>query len=501
MDIRFGDYLLRGHLRQLDGPDGAVELGERSCDILEALLSKAGEVVSKTELMDTVWSGVAVEDNTLQVHVSALRKVLGPALIQTVHGRGYKYIGPQPNAADATVPPDLANAPDRATTSVAVLPFTNAEEGREGRLLSEGLAEDLITELARYRHLSVVGHRVSSYHGGEGATRDEAMHALGVDFIICGSVRTSGDVIRVSVQLIDAETGTVAWGDRFKSAVGDLFSVQDQIVGAVVARLAFNLDEAAARQRRRDPTSSGSAYVQFLGARTHWRNGAPRRALECALKAVALDAGYARARAYAAYFYAFGVFGQWFGIGESDLLANARHEIGLALSADSTDPFILQRASMTYLMLGDPQAALRYAEAAALESAHDSEILVIHGLSLACFGEKRDGLRMLERAIELEPRLSPGCHSALAEVRHMLHDYYGSQEALDAIATPFAYVDVLKAANLARLGDFEGARRVIADLPPGYDPGLCARSEANLCARSEDIAHWLESFRLAGLRV
>lgn len=513
MNLQFGDFLLLREERRLRGPGGTVELGDRSCDVLCTLLEASGQVVTKQALMDAVWHGVVVEENTLQVHVSALRKALGPLHIQTVHGRGYKYIGPKPrlsvanaghNGLGVTELSSLERAirrKDSKKTSVAVLPFSTATDDRACLLLADGLVEDLITELARYRHLSVIGHRISSHYRESGNARDAIFREVGVDFLIDGSVREGPGAIRVAVQLVDAETGAVAWGDRFSRELGDVFAMQDEIVGAVVARLAFNLDEAAERQRRRDPTSSDSAYVHFLRARALWRNGAAAGALESALKAIEIDPDYGRAHAYVAYFHAFGRFGQWFDLDLSELDANATSAIGRALAVDPTDPFILQRASMTYLMLGDPAAALRYADAAAQQSALDSEILVIRGMSLACCGRKDEGAELLERAIALEPRLAPGCYSALAEVRHMQRDYGGSQAVLDVIPNPQPYIDLLKAANLARMGEIDAARAIVDAIPPDFDCELFSRSEAKMCAMADDAEHWIESFRCAGVRI
>jgi predicted ATPase/DNA-binding winged helix-turn-helix (wHTH) protein len=103
MDLLFGDYRLRRHERDLLGPDGPVELSARSFDLLRTLLERPEQLVDKTALFDAVWPGVVVEENTLQVHMSALRKALGPGYVATVHGRGYKYVGPAPRPDDASV--------------------------------------------------------------------------------------------------------------------------------------------------------------------------------------------------------------------------------------------------------------------------------------------------------------------------------------------------------------------------------------------------------------
>src|SRR5690349_19583962 len=101
MEWEFGNYRLNRAKRLLIGPVGPVELSARSFDILDALLGKPDQVVGKDDLFDIVWPGMVVEENTLQVHISALRKALPPGMIMTVHGRGYKYVGPKPFAAVA----------------------------------------------------------------------------------------------------------------------------------------------------------------------------------------------------------------------------------------------------------------------------------------------------------------------------------------------------------------------------------------------------------------
>ncbi len=105
MDLKFGQYWLRRSERQLLGLEGQLELSARSFDILSLLLSKPDEVIGKAELFDVVWAGMVVEENTLQVHISALRKTLDAGMITTVHGRGYKYTGPQPVAVSTDLNP------------------------------------------------------------------------------------------------------------------------------------------------------------------------------------------------------------------------------------------------------------------------------------------------------------------------------------------------------------------------------------------------------------
>ena len=510
MDLAFGDYHLSRRERQLAGPAGPIEISARSFDILVLLLERAGAVVSKSDLLDAVWPGLTVEENTLHVHVSALRKILGPAMILTVHGRGYKYAGPDPLSTEGkdTGPrltgrtaEDPRSVVAKDLTSIAVLPFKSLTGDADNHILADGLAEDIITELARYRHLRVTGHRISAQFGERQRDLPEISKELGVDFILDGSVRIAGNAIRVVVELIDAETGAHVWGDRFNCEKTDIFAVQDEIVGSVIGRLAFNLTDAAGRKRLRDPTSSGSAYTHFLQARVAWRESDAPRAMQCAQMAVEIDPDYGRAHAYIGFFLGFSLFSQWSDLSTDDIDRQSLAAIERALSLDPGDPFILQRAAMTYLLLGQPQKGLRYAEIAAAVSASDSEMLVIHGMILAYCGEIAKGCAMLERAVSLEHRLAPSMYLGLIEAHHMRGDYAGALAVGQLMADPPFYIRLYEAASLARLGRADDVRRILGQTPAGFDLPSFARMQARTCALAKDAKHWLESFRLAGIDV
>lgn len=149
MDLEFGNYRLKRAERLLLGPNGPMELSARGFDIFATLLERPDEVIGKTELFDAVWPGVVVEENTLQVHISALRKQLPAEMIVTVHGRGYKYAGPRPFATPAE-----ARAPPRP--SIAVLPFDNMSGDAAQDMFCQGLALNIVASLGRFHELFVI---------------------------------------------------------------------------------------------------------------------------------------------------------------------------------------------------------------------------------------------------------------------------------------------------------------------------------------------------------
>src|SRR5258708_7659698 len=135
MDIEFGPYRLKRQQRLLLGPEGAVELSDRSFDILTVLVGRPNELIGKAELFDVVWPGMTVGENTLQVHISALRKALDPAMIVTIHGRGYKYAGPLPVSVETVPAADHQPIADRKPV-VVVLPFENLSGDSEQQYFS-----------------------------------------------------------------------------------------------------------------------------------------------------------------------------------------------------------------------------------------------------------------------------------------------------------------------------------------------------------------------------
>ena len=183
MDLQFGRYRLKHAERQLLGPEGPVELSARSFDILALLLDRSEEVIGKTEIFDVVWPGLVVEENTLQVHVSALRKALDTGMIVTVHGRGYKYAGPRPVAASSAAPVvDEASPPTKP--SIAVLPFANLSGDAAQDIFCEGLALNVVASLGRFHELFVIDRFSTLAYRNRPVTSAEAARELSVRYIL-----------------------------------------------------------------------------------------------------------------------------------------------------------------------------------------------------------------------------------------------------------------------------------------------------------------------------
>jgi TolB-like protein/Flp pilus assembly protein TadD len=451
---------------------------------LEALADPGGILVSGTAY-DHIKSKVKVGFDDLGPQ--NLKNIAEPVRAYRVTGTPAVMITTHQTAADKS--------------SIAVLPFANMSDDPKQEYFADGITEDLITELSRYRHLSVVARNSSFVYKGRSVKVQQVGRELGVSFVVEGSVRHAGNRVRVSVQLIDAETGSHVWAERFDREIDDIFTVQDEIVIAILARLAFNLDEAAAEQRRRHPTTNITAYSCFLRGRAAWRHGDEIAARDNLLEAVKIDPNYSRALAYLAFFYSYGRFSQTTPLLDAESARLARDYAQRALVAAKSDPFVLQRISVTYLLLGETDKAKRLIEAATAQQPRDIEIKCVAGLVLAFSGQHTEGLLMVEQAIRSEPRLPPGFHAALIDARYLAHDYEGTLVAIEAIVDPPNYVRLCQAASLAQLGRTDEARRIVGSAPKDFEAVSLARNYAAMCLLPDDAQRWLEGFRRAGVDV
>jgi TolB-like protein len=242
MDVEFGSYRLRRRERYLDGPYGRLDISGRSFDLLDVLLRHPNEPLSKDQLFDAAWPGLVVEENTLQAHISNLRKILGPSSIVTIHGRGYKYAGPRPvTVADNETGPGPSPSPVRARADrppvIAVLPFANLNDDPDQQYFSAGITEDIIDRLSRYRILSIVGHHSSYASRGDEEKFRDLRYKLAADYALTGNVRKSNNRIRIGARLADARTESVIWAEHYDRPIADVFAVQDEVASLIASTL------------------------------------------------------------------------------------------------------------------------------------------------------------------------------------------------------------------------------------------------------------------------
>jgi len=230
LEVTFGRHSLLP-FRQLKFDRRPIPLGNKALQILSTLAAAKGQIITKCELMESVWSGLVVDENALHVHVTSLRKALGDdaGLLVTVRGLGYRL--------------DDRNAGGRSATgahqynSLAVLAFINMTGNPQMAYLGEGMAEELINTLSTTAGLKVSSRTSSFAYQHRNVDARYICKELGVEALVEGSVRMAGGQARVTAQLIDAGDGTHVWSKNFDHEFADLFALQGDITDGIMQSL------------------------------------------------------------------------------------------------------------------------------------------------------------------------------------------------------------------------------------------------------------------------
>ncbi|MFN3845354.1 MAG: winged helix-turn-helix domain-containing protein [Paracoccaceae bacterium] len=429
--IHFSDFVLQRRTRQLTRALDIVPIGARAFDLLDLLITHRDRVVSRDEIMATVWPGVVVGENNLNVQVANLRRVLGCEAILTVAGRGLRF-GLTVEDADA---PDL---PDRP--SVVVLPFNNLGGDPDLEWFADGFVEDVTTELSRFRDLFVVA-RNSAFVYRQGPRDLRAISRdLGVRYAVEGSVRATSDRVRVTAQLIDATTGGHVWAENFDRELVAHFNTQARVARAIVACLAPQIDRAEAERirvtRLENLTARGLAlrgWSAISAGDMAYDRSARDQADNLARQALALDpaSGLAwRVLAWVAWWHVYHATTE----SVPDTLAQGIDAATRAIVADPTDHHARRLRAQLHFMRDDSAIGLME-----LRLAHDLNpncalTLCWLGLYEARDGDVALGVTLAEAGLRRSPR-DPARGSMLCAAgfaQFAAGDYDATVKAADA---------------------------------------------------------------------
>lgn len=502
--VEFGTYRLKRAERLLLGPNGPVQLSARSFDILAHLLERPDEVIGKSELMEAVWPGLVVEENTLQVHVSALRKVLDPDMIKTSHGRGYQYTGPRP-----VVAAPLAEGAWPATQpSVAVLPFANLSGDAAQDVFCDGLALNIAASLGRFHELFVIDRLSTLAYRNRSVTAAEAARELSVRYILEGSLQKAGDRVRVSVQLVDGVGNRQLWTETYERQLTDILAVQDEVTGAIIGALASGyggrLGKAWRTRRKSEGLESFVAldHVQRAIDACRFSPEGELLAREHLMMAIECDPGFAKAYSKMSLSYSADACCGWADDFEASLEL-ARQWALRAIACDDSDSWSHWAFANSLLYSGNCNSAVEAFRKALECNPNDADVMTDFALCLSYSGRAAEGIEVARTAMRLNPFHYEWYSSQLGQIYFDARHYdkaiavFSSLRSLDS-----AIMRIYQAASYAALGDVNRAQtsvfRVLeldptATLQKWTDPKLAPYANA-AC-----FNHLEENLRRAGL--
>ena len=368
---------------------------------------------------------------------------------------------PAPKAAPERPVADTAGPRDKP--SVAVLPFTNMSGDPEQDYFSDGITEDIITGLSRFRTLFVVARHSSFAFRNENLGVREIGRRLGVQYVVEGSVRRAGSQVRISVQLADASTGNHIWAERYDRELDDIFAVQDEVTRSIVAVLPGRVQEDVADRASRMPTENMKAYEYMLRGKS-LRDGLnaedTAEAREMFKKALELDPRYARAYMYLADTY---VVDGWLGLAEEGAagksLALSRKGAGL----DNNDVYIQDQLGYAFLCEGLWDEAEVQFEKTLSKIVNEAESMAWCGYAFLLLGRREKAREVVMEAIRLDPLHSPSINWILGQIHFFAGDYGAVVQVLigEALLNSLAHAFLVSA--YAHMGQRDEAGAALAN--------------------------------------
>lgn len=445
MRYRFDAFELDSRRRELRRADALVCVEPQVFDLLEFLIRNRDRVVSKDDMIASVWGGRLVSESTLTSRINSARSAIGDdgkaqRLIRTMRHRGVRFVGavseehgpadvPQlPHADIATQAPARPEPP-----SIAVLPFANLSGDHDQDYFADGMVEEITMALGRLPWLFVIASASAFTYKGRNVDPRQVAAELGVRYLLQGSVRKDRRRLRISVQLTDTSTAQQILSDRFEGAPRDIFSIQDEVATRLSAAIAPALRSREIERAQRKPTSNLTAYDLFLRALPPRRDNQAQNAesLRLLYQAIELDPAFSSAYGLAAWCHEIqAVFG-WFPPSEARVIEGLRLA-HMAAEIGDDDPEALWMAGLTMATLaGDAGRGAALIDRSLAINPNSARAWWANGVVQTYRGSDL-GFAAFERSRKLNPRdtASYAYWTAVATAQFFTGDYAAARETL-----------------------------------------------------------------------
>ena len=480
----FEDFALDTDTRELRRSGELLSVEPKVFDLLAHLIANRERVVSKDDLIASVWHGRIVSESALTTCLNAARTALGDngetqRLIKTLPRKGLRFVGEvREQKAAGTAAANVAPASPKASLplpdrpSLAVLPFINIGGDPEQDYFADGIVEEMITALSRMRWLFVIARNSSFTFKGQLVDVKEVGRELGVRYVLQGSVRKAAQRLRITAQLVDAATGTNLWADRFEGTLDDIFDLQDQVTTSVIAAISPQLERAEIARAKRKLTESLDAYDLYLhgmAAYHQWTREATDQALRDFYRAIELGPDLAAAYAMAAMAYSRRRGNGWV-VDRKREVAEIRRLARQAVKLGPDDAVALGFSGFTLAhVAGELDDGAAFIDRALHLNPNLASALLASGWVKVWLGEPELAIEHLTQAMRLSP-LDPFIHMMQIAISHA-HFFAGrfaesaswAEKALREQPEAFPAVRIA-AASLALSGRDGEARKAVARL-------------------------------------
>lgn len=478
--VTIGEWTFHADSLLLECSNDSVKLEPRVACLLYYLAENAGVPVSRAELTDHVWSGAVVGDEALTTAINKLRNAFGddshhPTVIKTIPKVGYQLIAdveflPCADGAPKSEPktgkkyalagfavigllfatsplfllerteltrdsisrvhpaPELPDKP-----SIVVLPFINMGTDPSQEYFADGITEDLITDLSKIAGLFVIARNSSFAYKHKSVDVRQVARELGVSYVLKGSVRRSGDLVRINAQLINAISGGHIWADRYDGQLNDVFGLQDKVTSNIATVLSIRLTASDKERFTRNQTANAGAYDEYLKGweqYRHFTRDSFRRAELHFRRALALDPNYSQAHAALALIYWEAALKRWHKNTSSTFAGwvKARRELEKSMSNPTSLTHSLMSSMSLYNRRYDD--AIAEAQRAIALNANSPDGYLALANALIFSGKTQEAIEMANKAIRLDPNYAAPYLSSLG-LAHFDSKNYG--EAADIL--------------------------------------------------------------------
>ena len=450
--VNLGDVVIEGNDIFGDGVNVAARL--------EAQAPKAGILVSDV-VHGQVKGKVGVE--FVNAGELTLKNIAAPV-------QAWRWGGSSARIADADAPVEGA----KDAPSIAVLPFANMSGDPEQDYFSDGISEDIITDLSKVSGLIVIARNSSFAYKGKAPDIRAVGRELGVRSVLQGSVRRAGNRVRITAQLIDAKTAAHLWADRYDRDLTDIFAVQDEVTLQIVEALKVSLKPAERAVLAEQPTSSVDAHDFFLRGRELWLrlihgSGRHREVFEQAVaafrRATEIDPGYAAPYAGLSLVHILEYQNRWLEMPQS--LDLAVRFAAQAVEMDPNEPWAQLAVATSRLFNGDPEGTKAAAERALMLSPNFALAAGALGHAETMLGNPQAGIKALELALRLDPMFTPTTLHFLGTAYLVAGQYEAAAARLSERIRLTPTTDFSRAyyaSALGHLGELAEAQRVWREL-------------------------------------